>query len=396
MPALSNQRQPLYVILCSISIFHLTNDTLQSIIPAFFPIIQAKLTLQYSDLGFLIFCNYLSAAVIQPLIGGYTDKKPIKYLLLVGAILSFLGVWLFLGAVDYKQLLVGAVLIGLGSAIFHPEASRIVVWSAGEKKGLSQSVFQIGGNAGQALGPLLIALLFKTGHSSGNTFLLSFAVLSILFSLFISRWHAKQLNQLSIQEKTTEIHSKKLTKRQLTGLIIILVITLARTWYTAGITGYYTIYLMKGVHALSFQSAQLHVFVYMIFAAFGTFIGGPLADKFGKKRILIWSILLTIPFTSLVNFVPPPYTYFLLAFAGLFLVSGFAVALIYLLALIPGRTGWVSGMVFGLSFGLGGLGSIVFGKIGDVYSLDTMMHICSLIPIIGLFVFLLPPDTGRK
>lgn len=392
MRASVKEHPPLYLILYAISIFHLTNDTLQSIIPALFPIIQTKLSLPYSKLGFLIFCNYLSAAIMQPLIGAYTDKNPVKYLLLLGALLSCAGIWLFLEAKEYTQLLIGAILVGLGSSIFHPEASRIVVWSAGNKKGLSQSIFQIGGNAGQALGPLLIALLFKTSNDSGNTYLISIALLTVIISAFIARWHAKQLQQFSPSKSVRQHQKRNLTKKQKWGLFIILVITLARTWYTAGITGYYALYLMNEVHHLSLSSAQLHVFIYMFSAAIGTFVGGPLADRYGKKKVLVWSILLAIPFTSLLNVVAPPYTYIVLMLSGFFLVSGFAVALIYLLDLIPGRTGWVSGIIFGLSFGLGGLGSMIFGQIGDLYGLTTMMQVCSLIPLIGLLVFFLPSD----
>jgi len=218
----------------------------------------------------------------------------------------------------------------------------------------------------------------------------------VIISAFIARWHAKQLQYFSPPNNVLQAQRKSLTKEQKLGLFIILAITLARTWYTAGITGYYALYLMNEVHQLSLTSAQLHVFIYMFSAAIGTFVGGPLADKYGKKKVLVWSILLAIPFTSLLNVVAPPYTYLVLMLSGFFLVSGFAVALIYLLDLIPGRTGWVSGIIFGLSFGLGGLGSMVFGQIGDLYGLTRMMQVCSLIPLIGLLVFFLPSDKRES
>ena len=387
-----SKQKPLYNIILAVSCFHLMNDSLQSILPALFPIIQSKLHLEYSDLGFLIFSNYLSAAIMQPVIGAYTDKKPIKYLLFFGACSSFLGIYLFSTAAAYPQLLAGAIAVGIGSAIFHPEASRIVIWSAGNRKGLSQSIFQIGGNAGQSLGPLLVILLFKTTDQNGNSFLLLFAAFAILISIAVSRWHAKQINKLPLAQNTSKPLTTKLTQRQIIGLIIIIAITLARTWYTAGITGYYALYLIEEAH-ISFENAQFHVFIYMAFAAIGTFVGGPLADKFGKKKILVWSILLAIPFTSSLSFVESPYSYIVLAFAGFFLVSGFAVALIYLLELIPGRTGWVSGIIFGLAFGLGGLGSIFFGEIGDIFGLEVMMQVCCVVPIIGLLVFFLPDEN---
>lgn len=367
------------------------NDSLQSILPALFPIIQEQLQLEYSDLGLIIFCNYLSAATMQPLIGDFTDKRPIKYLLLIGACFSFTGIYFFSTATVYAQLLIGAILVGIGSSIFHPEASRIVVWSAGNRKGLSQSIFQIGGNAGQALGPLLVILLFKTTDTNGNSFLLLFAGLAVLISAGVSKWHAGQLSKQSLRKKTADTSKKKLTRSQKIGLAIIIAISFARSWHSSGITGYYALYLMKEVNH-TFESAQFHVFIYMIFAAIGTFVGGPMADRFGKKRILILSVVLAIPFTTCLSFVPAPYSYVALAFAGFFLISGFAVALIYLFELIPGRTGWVSGIMFGLAFGLGGLGSMFFGEVADWFGLETMMLVCSFIPLIGLLVFFLPDE----
>ncbi|MFT5745435.1 MAG: FSR family fosmidomycin resistance protein-like MFS transporter [Saprospiraceae bacterium] len=394
----NSNSQPLYPVLFAVSIFHLMNDTLQSVLPALFPIIEAKLHLNYSDLGYIIFCNYISAAIMQPVIGAYTDKHPVKYLLFIGACFSCFGIYLFSTADAYSQLLVGAVSVGIGSSIFHPEASRIVVWSASARKGLSQSIFQIGGNAGQALGPLLILLLFKTTDSEGNSFLLIFAVCAVFISLAVSKWHAGEINKQKALKKKVDTSTKKLTRTQKIGLAIIIAISLGRSWYSTGITGYYALYLMKEAN-MNFQNAQFHVFVFMIFAAFGTFAGGPIADRFGKKRVLIWSILFALPFTSILSFIPSPYSYIVLACSGFFLVSGFAVALIYLFGLIPGRTGWVSGIMFGLAFGLGGVGSILFGKIGDAFGLSTMMFVCSLIPLIGLLVFFLPdenvPDSGQ-
>lgn len=396
MSAISTTQKPLYDVLLTVSVFHLMNDTLQSVLPALFPIIEAKLQLNYSDLGYIIFCNYISAAIMQPIIGAYTDKHPIKYLLLIGACFSFFGIYLFSTADAYLQLLAGAVLVGIGSSIFHPEASRIVVWSAGNRKGLSQSIFQIGGNAGQALGPLLILLLFKTTDSEGNSFLLIFAAFAVLISAAVSKWHAGQLDKMkvSIKKKETTTH-KKLTQQQKIGLAIIIAISLGRSWYSSGITGYYALFLMKE-SSMEFQNAQWHVFVFMAFAAIGTFAGGPMADKFGKKRVLIWSVLFALPFTSILSFVPSPYSYIVLACSGFFLVSGFAVALIYLFDLIPGRPGWVSGIMFGLAFGLGGVGSILFGTIGDMFGLPTMMLVCSLVPLIGLLVFFLPDERVEE
>lgn len=388
-------QQPLYGLILMVSVFHLANDSLQSVIPALFPIIEAKMHLQYSDLGLIIFCNYLSAAFMQPVIGAYTDKKPLKYLLILATLLSLTGISFFLFANSIAQLLTGAILVGLGSSVFHPEASRIVINTAGNRKGLAQSIFQIGGNAGQALGPLLILLFFSTTQVSysGNFYLLGFALASVILSmLVIKSYQGKSQHDKTLVGLKAKQPRQKLTRTQTTGLLIIVLITLSRTWYAAGITGYYALNLMQ-TENIDFTQAQLHVFVFMLFAALGTFAGGPLSDKFGTKKVLVVSAFLTLPFILAINFVAPPYTYILLAFAGFFLIAGFPVALIYLLELIPGRTGFISGIIFGLSFGLGGLGSLIFGIIGDKFGITTMMFVCSVVPILGLFVFLLPTQA---
>jgi FSR family fosmidomycin resistance protein-like MFS transporter len=383
-------------VLAGISVSHLLNDTMQSVIPALFPILEQTMHLSYSQLGLIAFANNITASLLQPLIGWYTDRKPLPFLLPVGMFCTLLGMGVLAFAPDLTWVIGAVMLVGLGSAVFHPEGSRLVISSAGTRPGLAQSIFQVGGNSGQALAPLLTLLFFARQGQAGAVWFVGLAALAMLILYQLARWHRGHLERQALHG-TADVVRASSAPREAVGLAlaVILLITFARSWYVAGITNFYALFQIKTFGA-SLSAAQTHVFVFLVAGALGTLVGGGLGDRFGKKKMLIFSSAACAPFSWLLTLSPEPWTYVLLAVTGFSILTGFSVALIYTLELLPGKTGTVSGLLFGLAFGLGAMGSMVLGWLGDRIGLPDMLMLCSLIPLIGLLAFALPPDDKLR
>jgi FSR family fosmidomycin resistance protein-like MFS transporter len=383
-------------VLAGISVSHLLNDTMQSVIPALFPILEQTMHLSYSQLGLVAFANNITASLLQPLIGWYTDRRPLPFLLPLGMFCTLLGMGLLAFAPNLTFVILAVMLVGLGSAVFHPEGSRLVISSAGARPGLAQSIFQVGGNSGQALAPLLTLLFFARQGQAGAVWFVGLAALAIAILFWLARWHRGHLERQALHG-TADVVRTSSAPRGAVGLAlaVILLITFARSWYVAGITNFYALFQIKTFGA-SLSAAQTHVFVFLVAGALGTLVGGGLGDRFGKKKLLIFSSAACAPFSWLLTFSPEPWTYVLLAVTGFSILTGFSVALIYTLELLPGKTGTVSGLLFGLAFGLGAIGSMVLGWLGDRIGLPDMLMLCSLIPLLGLLAFALPSDDKLR
>ena len=383
----------LYPVLLTISMVHLLNDTIQSVIPAIFPIIQQTLQLSYVELGSIAFANNFIASIMQPVIGRYTDSRPLPYLLPVGMAFTLIGMLLLAFSFNLALILVSVSLVGVGSAIFHPEGSRVVIMAAGQRRGLAQSIFQVGGNAGQSLAPIMTALIFVPLGQFGAVWFTILAALAFLLLLYIANWYRQQLVLSPVilpadkGESVQKVRSKKITF----ALFLIVFLVFVRAWYGTGITNYYAFYLIEH-YGLSIKDAQFYIFLYLLAGAIGIFSGGPLSDKFGKKNVILYSMIASAPLSFILPFVSLPWVYPILVLNGFIILSSFSVTLVYALELVPGKIGTISGMVFGLSFGMAAIGAIALGKMADEFGLQFIMIVCGCLPTLGIFTFLLPSE----
>lgn len=387
------EQQTAYSILIIIGISHLLNDSLQAVIPAMFPILERSLGLTFTQLGLIAFTLNMVASVMQPVIGMYTDKKPKPYALPIGLTSSMIGMFALAFAPNFYMILISVLFIGIGSATFHPEGSRVAYLAAGPRRGFAQSIFQVGGNAGQALAPLITALVLVPLGQFGAIWFTLVAGLAVLFLIYIARWYKEQLHILKNNETSTEkIETKKAPRRALTIAVILLVIVVfSRSWYHSAISNFYAFYAID-TFSISIANAQLFIFTFLFAGAIGTFIGGPLADKFGKRNVIILSFIVPVPLALLLPFVSYYVALIILGLIGLFLLSSFSVAVVYAQELIPGKVGTMSGLIVGFAFGMGAIGAVVFGTVIDSIGLTSTMITVSLLPIIGLLSFLLPSD----
>lgn len=385
---------PIFPVLFGISLVHLLNDIMQAVIPALFPILQQNHHLTYAQLGLISFANNMTASLMQPLIGWYTDKNPLPFLLLVGMACSLCGMICLAFATTFPLIILAVMFVGLGSAVFHPEGSRIVILSAGNKPGLGQSLFQVGGNAGQSLAPLLSLLVFAPFGQFGAVWFVPVAMLAFVILQRVSRWYRVKIPQLQkrVQSAARIVRTPEQQKKIRLAILLIVFLSFARSWFIAGIGNFYALFQMK-VYGASFASAQTFTFVFLVCGALGTLFGGAFAERFGKKNVLIFSILGCAPFAMILPFVNGVVAYGCLMGAGFAVLTGFSVALIYAMDLMPGKTGTVSGLMFGLAFGLGALGAAVLGKLADIWGIYTMMIICCSLPLLGLVSPLLPDDS---
>jgi FSR family fosmidomycin resistance protein-like MFS transporter len=330
---------------------------------------------------------------MQPLIGRYTDTRPLPYLLPVGMAFTLVGMLLLAFSFNLALILVSVSLVGVGSAIFHPEGSRVVIMAAGQRRGLAQSIFQVGGNAGQSLAPVMTALIFVPLGQFGAVWFTIIAAMAFLLLLYIANWYRKQIAlfpsppPVEYKEKTHRPRNKRVTY----ALFLIVFLVFVRAWYGTGITNYYAFYLIEH-YGLSIKDAQFYIFVYLLAGAIGIFSGGPLSDRFGKKNIILYSMIGSAPLSFILPFVSLPWVYPLLILNGFIILSSFSVTLVYALELVPGKIGTISGMVFGLSFGMAAIGAIALGKLADEFGLQFIMIVCGCLPALGIFTFLLPSE----
>ena len=389
--------QTIFSILFTISFSHMINDMLQAVIPSIYPVLKSKFNLSFSQIGLITFTYQITASLLQPFVGFYTDRKPRPYSLVVGMSFTLLGLLSASMAGTFYHLLLSVSLIGVGSSIFHPESSRVAHLASGGKKGLAQSIFQLGGNAGSAIGPLLTALIVVPYGQFNVIWFCLIALVGILVLSRVSAWYRERLN-LNARNKTAikaEVYQPFSKRRVLFSLGILLVLIFSKYFYLASITSYYTFFLIGKFH-LSVQQSQVYLFVFLGAVAAGTLIGGPLGDRFGRKYIIWISILGVAPFTMLLPYVSLFWTGALSIIIGLILSSAFSAILVYATELVPGKVGLIAGLFFGLAFGMGGLGSAVLGKIADMTSINHVFAICAYLPLIGILTGLLPNIERKK
>ncbi len=377
-----------FPVLWAISFCHMLNDTMQSLLPAIYPILKGGFNLSFGQIGLLTLVFQITASLLQPLVGRFTDRRPQPYSLSVGMGFTLVGLVTLGLAPSYIMLLVGAALLGMGSSIFHPESSRIARLASGGQHGLAQSVFQVGGNFGQSLGPLLAAfLVLPHGRSSLAWFaLVALGGMGILGAL--GQWYKAQGHTRPVARKAAAAGGLPVpqVRRAMTVLVALM---FSKFFYLASIVNYYIFFLMQRFH-LSTQTAQVDLFIFMAASAAGTLIGGPIGDRIGRKRVIWVSIAGVIPFTLVLPYVGLAGTIGLSVIIGVVLSSAFSAIVVYAQELMPGQTGMVSGLFFGLAFGMGGIGAAVLGELADWTSITFVYRICAFLPLIGLLTAFLP------
>jgi MFS transporter, FSR family, fosmidomycin resistance protein len=379
-----------FKVLGAISFSHFLNDMIQSLIIAIYPLLKGEFTLSFLQIGAITLTYQVCASVLQPIIGIYTDKHPKPYSLSVGMGCTLIGLVTLSLAPNYASVLVAAALVGAGSSIFHPESSRIARLASGGRHGLAQSIFQVGGNAGSAMGPLLAAwIIIPHGRTSVGWFGLA-AMLAIVVLWNVGTWYRRQHLGSAVRSKARTIHPNPLPRRHVVWSVgILLTLVFSKYFYLASITNYYSFYLIEKFH-LSIQSAQLYLFLFLLAVALGTLFGGPIGDRLGRKRVIWFSILGVAPFTLLLPYANLMWTGTLSFIIGLILASAFSAILVFAQELMPGKVGAVSGLFFGFAFGMGGIGAAVLGVLADRYGVEFVYRLCAFLPLLGLIAAFLP------
>ncbi len=385
-----------FPILFAISFSHLLNDTIQSLIPAIYPIIKDSYHLSFSQIGLITLTFQLASSILQPFVGSYTDKKPKPYSLAIGMGFSLTGLVSLSLASSFYAMLVSVALVGVGSAIFHPEASRMANMASGGKRGLAQSVFQLGGNAGSSLGPLLAAWIIVPNGQISLAWFCLIALVAIIVLTQVGKWYKKEMVLRMTRKSTASAINFRLSKRKIvSSVIILLVLIFSKYFYMASLTSYFTFYMMDKFN-VSVQSSQIYLFIFLFSIAAGTLAGGPIGDRVGRKYVIWFSILGTAPFALLLPYANLFWTVVLIVPIGVILASAFSAILVYAQELIPGKVGLVSGLFFGFAFGMGGIGSALLGDLADKTSINYVFHICSFLPLIGLIAGFLPNLNQKK
>lgn len=383
-----------FSILAAISVSHLLNDMIQSLILAIYPLLQNEFSLSFTQIGLITLTYQITASLLQPLIGSYTDKHPQPYSLPIGMGFTLSGLLLLAVAQSFPVVLLAAALVGTGSSVFHPESSRVARMASGGRHGLAQSLFQVGGNFGSSLGPLLAALIIAP-YGKGNVAWFSLAaLLGIVVLLQISKWYRQQ-NQLVKKRGPVNTQVTLLPRKTVAmSMGILLILIFSKYFYLTSLSSYYTFYLIHKF-GVSVQSAQIHLFVFLFAVAAGTIIGGPVGDKIGRKYVIWVSILGVAPFTLLLPHANLMWTSVLSVIIGVILASAFSAILVFAQELMPGKVGMVSGLFFGLAFGMGGLGAAVLGYVADKTSIELVYQICAFLPLLGILTAFLP-NIERK
>lgn len=388
----STKSSTVYPVLGGASLSHLLNDMLQSLFIASYPLFKGNFHLSFGQIGTLTLVYQITASLLQPFVGLYTDRKPMPYSLPFGMAVSMCGLLTLAFAQSFAMLLVGGTLIGIGSSIFHPESSRLARLASGGAHGMAQSVFQVGGNFGASLGPLLVAFVVLPRGQKSLAWFSLVALFGMVLMTALGRWYKQ--NGAGIQKKHAVPRASTLTRRQVGGALgVLILLTLSKYFYLASITSYYVFYLMQHFH-IAQRDAQLDLFLFLAAVAVGTVVGGPVGDRIGRRKVIWVSILGVLPLTLLLPYVALPVTIALSIVIGLVIASAFSAILVYAQELLPGRVGMVSGLFFGLAFGLGGLGAAVLGSLADHTSIDFVYKVCSFLPALGLLTGFLP-DTSQ-
>jgi FSR family fosmidomycin resistance protein-like MFS transporter len=376
-------------ILAAVSVSHLLNDLIQSLLPAIYPILKDSFHLDYGQIGLLTLTFQVTASLLQPLVGTFTDRRPQPFSLVAGMGFTLIGLLTLSQAHTYPLLLLGAALVGMGSSVFHPESSRVARMASGGRHGLAQSVFQVGGNAGTALGPLLAAFIIVPFGQGSIAWFSGVALLAMVILFAVGRWYRDKLADMRAKPRGGEVKVSLPRKHIVVSITILMLLVFSKNFYMAGLTSYYTFYLISKFQ-LSDQSALVYLFIFLGAVAAGTVLGGPVGDRIGRRYVIWISILGVLPFTLLLPYANLFWTAVLSVIIGVVLASAFSAILVYATELVPGRVGMIAGLFFGLSFGMSGLGAAALGYLADETSIETVYKICSFLPAIGLLAYFLP------
>ena len=383
-----------YSVLGAISFSHLLNDMIQSLVLAIYPMLKANFSLTFAQVGLITLTYQITASLLQPLVGIYTDKRPQPYSLPIGMGFTLSGLLLMSVAPNFGVLLVAAALVGCGSSVFHPESSRVARMASGGRYGLAQSVFQVGGNAGTSLGPLLAALIIIPHGQRSIAWFSVAALVAIVVLAQIGRWYSRH-PAAKKKAQARAAHPALSKQRVALAIGVLVLLVFSKYFYLASINSYFTFYLIDKFH-LSVQAAQIHLFVFLAAVAAGTIIGGPFGDRVGRKYVIWVSILGVAPFTLLLPYANLFWTGVLTVIIGFVLASAFSAILVYAQELIPGNVGMVAGLFFGFAFGLGGIGAAALGELADATSIDYVYKVCSFLPLIGILTVLLPNIEQKR
>ena len=387
-----------FEVLLAISFCHLLNDTVQSLLPAIYPLLRDTFDLDFGQIGLISFTSTFTASLLQPLVGLYSDRHHKPYFLAIGMGITLIGLVTLSLAPRFATVLIAAALVGMGSSVFHPESSRVARMASGGQHGMAQSLFQVGGNAGSALGPLLATIVLPRGQRSIAWF--SFlALLAMVLLADIGAWAKKrramqaELHAVPLAAHALPAHAEPRAhlprKKIVLSLVVLVTLMFSKFFYLASLSSYYTFYLMDKFH-VSIRSAEFHLFAFLGAVAAGTFFGGPVGDRMGRKVVIWYSILGVLPFTLLLPYANLFWTGILSVVIGLILASAFSTILVFAQELVPGKVGTVSGFFFGLAFGLGGIGAALLGKLADATSIRFVYHVCSFLPAVGILTAFLP------
>ncbi|NVN87928.1 MAG: MFS transporter [Rhodopseudomonas sp.] len=379
---------PAYIVLGGISFSHFLNDTMQSLIPSVYPILKANYALDFTQIGLITLAFQFTASLLQPVVGHFTDKKAQPFSLALGMGFTFFGLLLLSVAHHYSVILIAAALVGLGSAVFHPESARIARLASGGRHGMAQSVFQVGGNFGTAMGPVLAALIVVPFGQPSIAWFSSIAFVAIVVLWRIGIWYRPQIARKKPAPAPRHPDAPS-SRRVMTALVVLVALLFSKQLYMSSLSSYYTFYLI-GKFGVSTQTAQLFLFVFLGATAAGVFFGGPLGDRFGRRYVIWFSILGTLPFTLALPYVGLTASAVLTVFIGFILASATPAIIVFAQELMPHRFGMISGVFFGFAFGIGGLGAAVLGRVADHAGIDFVYQICAFLPAIGLLAVFLP------
>jgi FSR family fosmidomycin resistance protein-like MFS transporter len=381
----------LFALLVTLSVAHLLNDTVQSLLPAVYPILKQTFRLSFSQVGLITLAFQLTASLLQPFVGLYTDRNPKPYSLPLGMGVTLCGLLLLAFANHFFVVLIAAALIGVGSSVFHPESSRVARMASGGQHGLAQSLFQVGGNAGAAIGPLLVAFFVVPHGQRAIAWLALFPLAGIFLLYRISGWYAARVAAMPRRTKRAAPSHGLTRKHVAVSVAVLLALVFSKFVYLASLSSYYTFYLIEKFQ-LTVQTAQICLFVFLFASALGTLFGGPIGDRFGRRYVIWGSILGVLPFTLALPYVNLPATIVLTFIIGFVLSSAFSAIVVYAQELLPERVGAVAGLFFGFAFGMAGLGAAILGALADATSITFVYHLTAFLPAIGLLAYFLPRD----